>query len=165
MTTKNAFTLVEILLVVMIIGLLAAIVLPQFSNATDVSKASMMADNLRIFRTQVAVFKSQHYDVPPGYPDCDTTNAPTEAAFSDQMTRASKADGELADPGTAGYRYGPYMRSIPQNPFTGKTTVEIVDTMPIAADNSHGWIYCPDKMEFKADATGSDEYGRSYIEY
>ena len=165
MKTLKAFTLVEILLVVMILGLLAAIVLPEFSNATDVSKASMLADNLRIMRTQLEVYKSQHYDVPAGYPACNPADTPTEAAFVDQMTLASNDSGDLAAPGTAGYRYGPYLRQVPANPFNGKTTVEIVAAMPAAADESHGWVYCPAMVQLKADSTGADEYGKAYFQY
>jgi general secretion pathway protein G len=165
MRTLKAFTLVEILLVVMILGILAAIVLPEFSNATNVSKASMLADDLRIMRTQIEVFKSQHYDVPPGYPGCDPSDTPTEAAFVDQMTQASTAAGDLADPGTPGYRYGPYLRQVPVNPFNGKTSIEIVDVMPGVADESNGWVYCPARLQLKADSTGADEYGRSYFGY
>ena len=165
MRDLRAFTLVEILLVVMIIGVLAAIVLPEFSNATDVSKASMMADNLRILRTQVEVFKSQHYDVPPGYPDCDRGNTATDAAFIAQMTMASTESGDLAAEGTAGYPYGPYLREVPANPFNGKTSIEVVAVMPAAADESHGWVYCPTTMEFRSDSKGADDYGKSYYEY
>ena len=39
-TAKKAFTLVEILIVVVILGILAAIVVPQFTNATRYTQSS-----------------------------------------------------------------------------------------------------------------------------
>jgi len=154
--------------VVILLGILAAIVIPKFSNATQTARSSMMADNLRIIRTQIEVFKGQHNGIPAGYPALDTTQTPTEAAFIAQMTLSSKATGELAAPGTAGFPFGPYLRQIPQNPVNASTRVEVLPDgapFPDAADGSHGWIYQPATMLFKADCKGSDETGRDYFDY
>ena len=45
----HAFTLVEILIVVIILGILAAIVVPQFSNASTESRNKMFTTNVRSF--------------------------------------------------------------------------------------------------------------------
>ena len=168
MRAWKAFTLVEILIVVVILGILAAVVLPRFSNASAAARASMLADDLRIMRTQLTVYKSQHRDVPAGYPDGDPNNDPTEAAFVLHMTKASNASGETAEPGTPGYDYGPYLREVPPNPINGKATVQIIgaaEEVPAAGDNSHGWIYKPSTLVFKADSSGADESGRLFIDY
>jgi len=168
MSVQRAFTLVEILIVVLLLGILAAIVLPGFSNVSATGRASMLADDLRILRSQIQVYKSQHLDVPAGYPGGDPTASPTEAAFVDHMTKSSKPTGETADVGTPGFDYGPYFREIPPNPVNGKATVQVIDdgaAFPAAPDNSHGWIYQPESMTLKADCTGSDEKGVTYFEY
>lgn len=168
MPVRKAFTLVEILIVVVILGILAAIVLPKFSNASAIARASMLADDLRVIRMQVQVFKSQHYELPPGYPDGDPTAAPMEAAFIAQMTMASKSDCSTAAPGTAGYDYGPYLREVPTNPVNGKSTVDVIadgGAFPAAGDDSHGWVYQPAEMLFKADCPGQDDKGRAYFGY
>ncbi len=165
---RAAFTLIEILVVVILLGILAAIVIPKFSNATETARCSMMADNLRIIRTQIAVFKGQHNGVAPGYPNLDTTQAPTEAAFIAHMTQSSKPTGELAAPGTAGFPYGPYLREAPANSMNEKSSVQMIADgagFPGAADDSDGWIYQPSTMNFKADCQGSDETGRDYFDY
>ena len=122
---RGGFTLVEILIVVVILGIIAAIALPRFSNAATRARASMLSDDLRVIRTQLTVFKAQHRDVAPGYPDGDTSEQPTQAAFIAHMTQSSNPEGETASPGTAGYDYGPYLREVPVNPLNSKSTVQI----------------------------------------
>ena len=165
---SKGFTLVEILVVVVLLGILAAIVIPQFSNATQNARASMLADDLRIMRTQVMVFNAQHNSVSPGYPGGDPTQAPTETDFVAHFTRASKTTCETAAPGTSDYPYGPYMREIPENPINGKKTVLVLAdgaSFPSAASDAYGWIYQPYTLLFKCDATGTDDGGREYFDY
>jgi prepilin-type N-terminal cleavage/methylation domain-containing protein len=165
---RTAFTLVEILVVVILLGILAAIVVPQFSNATQSARASMLGDDLRVMRMQVIVFKAQHNSISPGYPGGDVSQTPTEGAFVAHFTQASKANCETAAPGTSGYPFGPYMRQMPENPINGKRTVLVLSdsaTFPDASTDGYGWVYQPSTLLFKSDATGSDEDGRSYFDY
>lgn len=164
---RKAFTLVEVLIVVILLGILAVIALPKFSNASAMARASMLADNLRIFRTQIVVFQGQHSSA-AGYPGCDTSVEPTETAFINHMTMVSTADGEVAAVGTSGYKYGVYLSRMPENPVNGLSTVQIIKAggvVPTTGDDSHGWIYQPSTLMFKADATGADETGKKYIDY
>src|SRR6185295_4442488 len=84
---RRGFTLIEILIVVVILGILAAIVIPQFSNASHVARENTLKDDLRYLRTQIAVFKAQHRDVPPGYPNGNKLSTPTWNDFQDQMCK------------------------------------------------------------------------------
>src|SRR5215211_6868046 len=81
------FTIIEMLIVVVILGILATIVVPQFSNASINAKENMLKDELRYLRTQVVVYKAQHHDVAPGYPNGDRTAPATAADFVAQMTK------------------------------------------------------------------------------
>ncbi len=167
-STKKAFTLVEVLIVVILLGIIAVIALPKFSNATAKTRANMLADDLRMLRTQTVVFKGQHCGISPGYPDCDPDAEPTQTAFINHMTMSSDQGGKVAAVGTSGYRYGPYFSKMPENPVNGLSTVQIVaddGTVPTTGDDSHGWIYQPSTLSFKADSSGADEDGKKYIDY
>ena len=63
---KSGFTLVEILIVVVILGILAAIVIPQFTGASTEAKESSLMSNLQAMRSQVELYKIQHNDDLPG---------------------------------------------------------------------------------------------------
>jgi len=153
----------EILVVVIILGIIAAIVLPKFSNASATARASMLADDLRVIRTQIMVFKAQHNGVPPGHPNCDTGVTPDSDTFVVQMTTATDTGGST----TATNRpYGPYLREMPTNPVNDKKTVRFVaDGAAMTAADSDGWIYQPSATTFKADCPGADDTGKAYIDY
>jgi type IV pilus assembly protein PilA len=49
MTNRKGFTLIELLIVVVIIGILAAIAIPKFANTKDKAKIASMKSDLRNF--------------------------------------------------------------------------------------------------------------------
>lgn len=61
----NAFTLIEILIVVVILGILAAMVIPQFADATQQSQISTIKSTLQTLRGQVELYRVQHDGVMP----------------------------------------------------------------------------------------------------
>lgn len=168
MVVRKGFTLVEILIVVIILGILAAMIIPQFSSATESARASMLMDDLRVMRSQMEVFKAQHQGVAPGFPNCDTAQTPTESALLAHITQSSTPAGVTAAVGTVGYPYGPYMKEIPTNPINGKSSVLVIPTAnpcPNTPSDQYGWIYQPSSLTFKADCLGTDGDGVSYFNY
>src|SRR6476659_8440854 len=101
---RTAFTLVEILIVVVILAILAAAVIPQFTDSSNDAKISTAAFNLRTLRSQIAAYKAQHGGLFP--PGADA------AAVTLQLTGKTNSDGTTA--GTP--NLGPYLLNIPVNP-------------------------------------------------
>ena len=161
------FTLIEILIVVVILGIMATIVIPQFSNASHEARENTLKDDLRYLRIQIQVYKAQHLDSAPGYPGGSTTATPTEAAFIDQMTHFSSDLCATSTTQSATYKFGPYLSKMPENPLNGLNTITIVangGTVP-AADGTTGWIYKAQTQELYANLTGNDGTGTPYIRY
>lgn len=164
----RAFTLVEILIVVVLLGILALVVLPMVSGSAISARESAVAHDLNMLRRYVLIYTAQHLEVAPGYPDGDRTQAPTEQVFVDQITLSSDASGHTAPPRTPGFPRGPYLQLIPVNPLNHKSTVQVLgdgDAFPANGDDSHGWIYKPATAEVRADCGASDENGKRYYDY
>jgi type II secretory pathway pseudopilin PulG len=160
--------MIEIMIVVVLLAVLAAIVLPSLTKGTTMAKESALAFDVGLLRRFILIYQSQHLEASPGYPNGDTAGAPTGDAFTDQAMLSSKTTGQTAAVGTAGFPYGPYLSRIPVNPFNLKDTVETLangQAFPAAADNSHGWICKPQTGEVRPDNTGTDSGGTAYYDY
>ncbi|MBW7992753.1 MAG: prepilin-type N-terminal cleavage/methylation domain-containing protein [Planctomycetes bacterium] len=118
---RSGFTLVEILIVVVILGILAAIVIPQFTEASTEAKSSSLCTDLQTLRSQIELYKVQHNDIPPSF-----------ANFTAQMTAQTDITGAV------GTDYGPYMQKIATNQFNNLNTLDNTGTV---GDNVGGWEY------------------------
>jgi prepilin-type N-terminal cleavage/methylation domain-containing protein len=168
MRRARAFTLIEILVVVVLLGILAAIVIPTIASSSTAAKQSALAVDLQLLRRVVLVYKYQHLEVGPGYPNGQATAAPTEQAFIDQATMASNNSGQTAAVGTAGFSRGPYMAKIPVNPLNNKSSIQMLangDNFPANGDDSYGWICKPATSEIRADSAGTNGNGKRYYDY
>ena len=168
MRKETAFTLIEILVVVVLLGILAVVVLPLVAGSSISAKESALAHDLNMLRRFALIYKIQHLEVGPGYPDGDTTQAPTEQAFIDQMTMASNPSGQTAAVGTPGFERGPYMMKIPINPLNNLSTVQMLgdaENFPANADGRHGWIYKAATSEVRSDSIGTNDGGKPYYDY
>jgi general secretion pathway protein G len=108
---RGGFTLIEILIVVIILGILAAIVIPQFSSASNDARKSNVQSTVQTLRSQIALYKLQHQDT---LPDLVTNWNP--------MLLKTDASGS-STPAAGVQTFGPYMQDTPTNSLNGKTTV------------------------------------------
>ncbi len=149
---RRGFTLVEVLIVVVILGILAATVLPQFTSASNDAKESALIQDLQTIRAQIELFKFQHKGFYPGQ------GSALSSAFKDQMLLTTSIDRTTGALGTL--PLGPYfVGQLPPNPFNGGRGVAITDDVPgFTTDETLtdgpdlvGWIYDPDTGLVKAN--------------
>jgi len=113
-SARRGFTLIEILIVVIILGILAAIVIPQFSSASSDAKKASLRSTCQTLRSQIALYKLQHGDTLP-----DLAGAGGWAA----LTSTSVYQGTTV---------GPYMQSTPVNSLTNGSVVKNGVNPPVA---------------------------------
>jgi general secretion pathway protein G len=165
-SVKRGFTLVEILIVVVIMGILAAIVVPQFHQSSDDARYSAVIQNLQSLRQQIDLYKNQHRGQLPGTPG----GAAPDTLFVDQLTKPTNEAGEVGDFGDPNYPLGPYITTLfPANPFNHSRTVESVTTLPDSApagttvnSGDPGWIYEVTTGRIKINWGGTTPDGQNY---
>lgn len=149
---KKAFTLAEVLIVVAILGILAAIILPEFQDHTRKARETAAMDNIRAMRQQIG-FYAHRNDVPLGYPGNNPTQPTDAVTFVSQMVD------------------GGYLNKIPDNPMTEKAEIKIIqdaDVFPAAytpAWSGFDWIYQAGTAEIRLHAEGTDPGGIAYFDY
>lgn len=127
-------TLVEVLIVVLVLTLLTVIVAPQFSRAESDARFSALKANLLDIRAQLRLYRTQHGDV---YPEM--------GRFAEQMTSFTSAGGQTSPRRTEEHHLGPYLRSIPCNPYTGGNAI---GSGPAGTSD---WFYNPVSGLFRAN--------------
>jgi prepilin-type N-terminal cleavage/methylation domain-containing protein len=169
---NRGFTLIELLIVVIIIAILAAIAIPQFSSSTIDAQAAAMDANLASMRTAVEQYRVQHNGVYPGdaataLADGDscptggsntTATAGTREALNAQLQLFSNATGATCTVGGGAFKYGPYLRQgIPTEPINSVATVAMTSTnKPITATAAGGWAYDTKSGQFIMNSTAMD---------
>ena len=118
--THRAFTLIEILIVVIILGILAALTVPQMSSAVGESAATATRRELQQLRLHVELYQASNSGLLPAI---------------------------TAGDGTWGPIVGPeHLKSAPINAWVGSLNGRVIvfgaapDT---AYQTAHGWIYDP----------------------
>ncbi|USN98752.1 MAG: type II secretion system protein [Phycisphaeraceae bacterium] len=121
-TARSAFSLLELMIVVMILGILAAVVVPRFAGATDDARSSATEATVASVRASIAAFRTRAVmqGVDP-FPTLEQLNTPGVV-----MTQAA-----------------------PANPFTGASGIQAVSASQaqdraVANDGSIGWNYYVD---------------------
>lgn len=133
--TSRGFTLVEILIVVVILGILAAIVVPQYLGATvDAERASAVNEVMRL-RKAVEVYLIRHENLLPDVAEGDKT-------WGSLITAKD------------------YLKTAPLNPYVGSSSAGVIlfrATPDIAYQTDYGWIYDPDTGNVWAGGFDADD--------
>lgn len=168
----GSFSLVELIIVIVILGIIAAIAVPRMSSAAAQTNETALVSNLKELRKAIEMYAAEHGGEYPGKnPDSMGGAANTEAALLNQLTRYTDTVGNASIARSAQFRFGPYLRSmpgVPVGPNKGSQTVAIdtVNTPPLATGGAEGWVYNPSTGAIIANTDAANIAGtRAYDEY
>lgn len=149
----HAFSLVELVIVVMIIGIVSAIAVPRISQASNRAASAALESNLSTVRKVIDVYYAEHQRY-PGY-DVNTFG-PSQTAFIAQLVQYSDAIGNTNQTSSSTFKYGPYIRKpFPKNPFNNLKAVYVKanpgNSNPSGDD--YGWVAVLSTGDFGVIAT------------
>lgn len=151
---RKAFTLVEILIVVIILGILAAIVIPQFTEASQDARASALRTDLQTIRSQLELYKVQHLDRYPHMVYDGSTWQEDTGNFLDRLTGTTDLYGN-----TGGDDYGPYLQQFPANPFASDNGREVAfGTGSPDGSGDPGWYFNTETGQIYANTSGHENW-------
>ena len=113
-STHRAFTLIEILIVVVILGILAAIVIPQFTDATQAATDSSVRSQLQTIRSTIELYRAQERPLTTAVWHSANSTAPSDWLL-------------MID--------GDYLQTLPKNPLWPAGSAQTA----ISADGSGAW--------------------------
>jgi len=166
--TRVGFSLVEILIVVVVMGILAAIIFPQFGSASSDARYTATIDNLQDLRQEIDLYKNQHQGRFPG-----SSSANPDNVFAEQLTLPTNVAGDRSPNANQGfgdpeYPLGPYIPNvIPPNPFNGSRRVMTVNSFPASppgggSNSDPGWVFESSSGRIRINYNGTAPTGQQY---
>ena len=120
--------LIRIGLLLALLLVAATFLIPQFGVACDPPCAPWMVDR-QTLRSQIQLYSIQHDGQ---YPPAET--------FSVCLLFPTTKDHRISKIDTP-TPFGPYLTSIPVDPYTGLSTIDVVEGSQGLGDLSHGWHF------------------------
>ena len=134
---RNAFTLVELVVVIMILGILAAVAAPKLLKTSKTATDNGLRQTLSIVRDAIELYAAENGG---SLPPCADVDKSLQAALK------------------------PYIRgTFPKSPV-GKKDQDVTPgaTDPLAADDATGWMYNTGTGEFICNSTTLSGDGTKY---
>ncbi len=130
MRNRKGFTLIELLIVVVIIGILAAIAIPKFSATREKAFFAALKSDLKNLASQQEIYYSDEYSYTTSqtgltFVESDGSNVVIGASSTDGWSATATHDGLGSDEGCAMY-YG--SASAPTDPLTPSAPGELACT-------------------------------------
>lgn len=122
----KAFTLVELLIVIIIIAVLAAIAIPKFADSSKRSKEAALKADLKLYRNAIELFKADCGSYPASLADLAVTSPPANGVDTAGSSKAI----------TAGDWKGPYLQAVETDPISGNSFTYTVTSPNVGAVKS-----------------------------
>ena len=125
--SQRGFTLIEIMVVVVILGILAAVVVPRIMNRPDDARIAKAKQDIRVLESSLNLYKLDNYQYP-------STQQGLEALVSAPQ----------GEPQAKNYKPGGYIQKLPTDPwgnayqYLQPGTKGEVDIFSLGADNKPG---------------------------
>lgn len=146
MDVRRGFSLIELVIVVVIMGIIAAIAVPRMGSAAETARGNRLVGDLRTLQEAADRYTIEHWGKNPGV---DAAGDPVDAGtLVSRLLGTTHEDGTLHADGI----YGPYLRAWPSNAVNGLDVV-IVAEAP-GTPSAYGWRFKPSTGEFIASGEG-----------
>ena len=147
----SGFSLVELVIVIVILGIIAAVAIPRISSGTRNAGESALRADLQTLRNAIDWYYAEHNTTFPGVkdPGVGYGTAGDADAFVNQLTKYTDAAGAVSPDKDSAFPFGPYVRgsfpALPVGSNASKATVKMVPKVtPLAdgdTDTTTGWIF------------------------
>lgn len=149
----GGFSLVELVIVIVILGIIAAVAIPRISSGTRNAGESALRANLQTLRNAIDWYYAEHNTTFPGVKAAGGAfgAAGEAAAFENQLIKYTNAAGAVSADKDAAFPFGPYVRgnfpALPVGSNASKATVKMVPKVtPLVdgdTDTTTGWVFNP----------------------
>jgi len=173
-TSRKGFSLVELVIVIVILGVIAAIAIPRISSGSKNAGEAALRANLQSLRNAIDWYYSEHNNYFPGAVPDGFNGANTAECFIAQLLQYTNAAGETSTLKDAAHPFGPYLRSsFPKQTVGLKAGIANIYVNPIddkltpdMAQNA-GWVYSTHTGQIipNVDAATLGSDGIAYVDY
>lgn len=152
-TTRHAFSLIELVIVIVILGIIGAIAIPRMSRGAEAAKDASLVADLNVLRSAIDLYQAEHEG-----------SFPSAANIATQLTQFTDINGNVSAVKENEFVFGPYLRSIPKikvGSKRGKSDIAAATGADVA------WLYNATTGTITADLPGTetDSNGVAYNTY
>lgn len=170
---QRAFSIIELVVAVVILGVLAAMAIPRVSQgATDRAESGLKTD-LAVLRTAIELYYHDHGAYPGQKPAGSGAPEAGTAAFVRQLTQYTDAEGHASPTPSETSCHGPYLEhgipTCPVSPVCPSARVYLIAGVAVPAHSQAagdaGWIYNCETGYIAANSRDVDGRGVCYDSY